>query len=49
MRCPLCGGELRVDEHAAETVDGKRLRLAHTTCIACSSPRTLYFRIKALS
>jgi uncharacterized protein with PIN domain len=48
-RCPLCGGELRVNEHAAETIDGKRLRLAYTTCIACSSSRALYFRIKVPS
>jgi len=46
--CPLCGGELRVDEHAAETIDGTRLRLAHATCIACSSSRTLYLQIKGL-
>jgi hypothetical protein len=49
MPCPLCGGELRVNEHAARTIGGERLRLAYVTCAGCASPRALYFRIKAPS
>lgn len=47
MACPLCGGALKVNDHAAETIGGQRLRLAYVTCIGCGSSRALYFRIKA--
>ncbi len=49
MQCPVCGGELRVNEHAAETIGGERLRVVYVTCIGCRSSRALYFRIKVLS
>jgi hypothetical protein len=45
--CPLCGGALRLDEHAAATVDGVRLRVARVTCVMCRTPRPLYFRLGA--
>lgn len=45
MPCPLCGGALRVDEHAAETIGGVRLRIAYASCGACGAPRPIYFRI----
>ena|SRR5437867_9441123 len=43
--CPLCGATLHLDEHAAETVDGIRLRVARLTCTACRTSRALYFRL----
>jgi hypothetical protein len=43
--CPICGGELRVDEHAAETIAGARVRVARVTCAACGRTRALYFRL----
>ena len=43
--CPLCGGTLRLIEHAAEVLAGVRLRVAHLTCTRCRTPRTLYFRL----
>ena len=43
--CPLCGGTLRLAEHAAETLAGVRLRVAHLTCTRCRAPRALYFRL----
>jgi hypothetical protein len=49
MQCPLCGAGLRVNEHAAETIGGERLRVAYVTCIGCQASRALYFRIKVLS
>ena len=45
MPCPLCRGELRVEEHAAETIAGVRLRIARVVCVACRSRRALYFRL----
>lgn len=45
LPCPLCGVTLRLDQHAAETVGGIRLRVARLTCPACRTPRTLYFRL----
>jgi len=45
--CLLCDGCLRVNEHAAATIDGDRLRVADTTCSGCGSSWTLYFRIKS--
>jgi hypothetical protein len=43
--CPLCEGALRLLEHAAETIDGERLRVAHVTCTSCGIPREIYFRL----
>jgi hypothetical protein len=48
MPCPLCGGTLRLDEHAAETIDGERLRIAHLTCTTCGVARAIYFRLRAV-
>ena len=44
-RCPLCEGTLHLDEHAAETVGGVRLRTARLGCTGCGTRRTLYFRL----
>lgn len=43
--CPLCQGGLRLVEHAAETVDRARLRVARLTCTVCGVPRARYFRL----
>jgi hypothetical protein len=43
--CPLCGGSLRMEAHAAENVDGVRLRVARVACTACGVKREIYFRL----
>ena len=43
--CPLCEGSLRLEDHAAETVDGVRLRIAAVRCVQCAVHRRLYFRL----
>lgn len=46
-RCPLCEGELRVDEHAAEVIGKARLRIARVVCTFCRAPRSIYFELAA--
>jgi hypothetical protein len=36
---------LHVAEHAAETVDGVRLRVARVACTTCGSRRAIWFRL----
>jgi hypothetical protein len=43
--CPICQGELRVEEHAAETIAGVRLRVAKVACAGCRARRAIYFRL----
>ena len=43
--CPLCGEGVRVLEHAAETIDNVRLRIARVACTRCGALRSLYFQI----
>jgi hypothetical protein len=43
--CPLCQGSVRLVEHAAETVDGVRLRVARIACTLCGVARARYFRL----
>lgn len=43
--CPICQGELRVEEHTAETLSGLRLRVARVRCAVCRAPRSLYYRL----
>ncbi|XXX71734.1 hypothetical protein WMF30_29220 [Sorangium sp. So ce134] len=45
--CPRCRGAFRVEDHAAETLDGVRLRVAQVACSACGARRRLYFRLGA--
>jgi hypothetical protein len=45
--CPVCRGELRVDEHTAETHAGLRVRAAKVTCTTCGRKRVLYFQLAA--
>ena len=44
--CPLCGARLHLVEHAAETIDGVRLRIARVRCTACGIGRAIYFRLR---
>ena len=44
-RCPVCQGELRVEEHTAETIAGARLRVARVVCVVCRRKRAIYFRL----
>jgi hypothetical protein len=43
--CPLCGGSLRLEAHAAEVVDGVRLRVATVACVQCGTQRAIWFRL----
>ena len=43
--CPLCQGNVRLVEHAAETVDGVRLRVVRIACTLCGVLRARYFRL----
>ena len=44
-RCPVCQGELRVEEHTAETIAGARVRVARVACAVCRRKRAIYFRL----
>ena len=46
-RCPICAGELRIDEHAAETLAQVRLRVARVACVICRARRAIYFQLHA--
>ena len=39
--CPLCGGSLRVEEHAAR----EGLRVVKAVCVCCGVGRQLFFRL----
>jgi hypothetical protein len=45
MPCPLCQGALRLEEHAAETVGGLRVRICRVVCSVCRARRAIYFRL----
>jgi hypothetical protein len=47
--CPLCGGSLRVEEHAALEIEGARLRVASVACTQCGVRRSVYFRLGGTS
>jgi hypothetical protein len=44
--CPVCGGSVRVEDHAARTIRGAPLRLAHVTCPGCGLTRVVYFVVR---
>jgi hypothetical protein len=44
--CPLCEGPLKLEEHAADEIDGVRLRIARVACTQCGAKRQLYFRLE---
>jgi hypothetical protein len=43
--CPLCEGRLLLEEHAAETHGGRRVRVARVRCATCGVRRALYFAL----
>lgn len=47
--CPLCGGTLKLEEHAASEFNGVRLRVASVACTTCAVRRAFYFRLSELS
>jgi hypothetical protein len=46
MGCLRCEGDLRVDEHAAVSVDGASLRRVTLLCARCGSRRDVWFAIR---
>lgn len=46
--CPLCGAELRVEEHVARMVKGEMLRIVRARCFSCGVPRELFFRLPSM-
>jgi hypothetical protein len=46
-KCLRCAGDLRLEEHSAETHDGERLRVARMKCVRCGAARELFFRLQA--
>lgn len=47
LRCPICAGSFKVQEHEAETIEARRLRVVDVKCRHCGTGRTLYFEITA--
>ena len=45
VSCARCDGPTELVEHAAETVNGARLRVAHLRCRSCGAPRAVYFEL----
>jgi len=43
--CPVCQGEVRFEEHTAETHGGARVRVARVVCKVCRRPWAIYFRL----
>ncbi|MCC6645267.1 MAG: hypothetical protein IT374_06835 [Polyangiaceae bacterium] len=49
LACPRCEeAALRVEEHAAETVDGVRLRAVRVRCARCGAARRVWFKLASL-
>ena len=49
VRCPQCGSEHTVAEHAAVSADAGRLREARLQCKQCGSRRSMWFRLPVLN
>ncbi|MGZ3423731.1 MAG: hypothetical protein ACXVEF_18440 [Polyangiales bacterium] len=49
LHCARCGAELRVDEHAARTIEGTPLRVVSLSCVSCGGKRTVYVKIAMLN
>jgi hypothetical protein len=45
MPCPVCQGEVKIEDHAAETFGAARLRVATVVCSSCGLRRQVYFRL----
>jgi hypothetical protein len=46
LACLRCDGPNRLEEHAAETIDGERLRVVRMACARCGAKRAVWFQIK---
>lgn len=49
--CPACGATVRVQDHTAETIESRRLRVVRVDCARCGFVGSRYFTIaeKALN
>ena len=45
IECPICAGSQKVQEHEAETIQGRRLRVVDMKCRHCGAPRRYFFEI----
>jgi hypothetical protein len=45
MPCLVCQGPYRIDEHTAERIDGRYVRVVRARCHHCGARRVLYFRV----
>ncbi len=43
--CPECGADLTIEDHRADTIRGKRLRVVVTSCRRCEATPVRYFEI----
>jgi|SRR6185437_15501779 len=43
--CPVCQGEVRFEEHTAETHGEARVRVARVVCKVCRRKRAIYFQL----
>jgi hypothetical protein len=44
--CPLCGGQLDLEDHSAELRGEVSLRALHCRCRSCHTPRTIWFKLE---
>lgn len=44
-RCVRCDAEVRLEEHAVRSVEGRSLRVARVSCPSCGATREIYFAI----
>ena len=49
MSCLACQGPYRIDEHTAERIDGRHVRVVRVRCHHCGARRVLFFRVLAAS
>ena len=48
LTCLRCEGPNRLEEHAALTVEGRRLRVARIVCGRCGAKRAVWFAIASV-
>ena len=48
-KCSRCGGSVRVLDHQARLIDGKRFRVAVIQCKRCGLEREIFFQLSALN
>ncbi len=49
LGCLRCGADYRLEEHAAVTDQGQRLRVAKLLCPQCGARRDVWFRLRLVS